>query len=35
MAVACEKFQNDKNLHVTDEVDARTWAHAWTAPIAH
>lgn len=29
----CEKFQNEKDLAATGEVDARTWALTWTAPI--
>lgn len=31
----CETFQQDKGLPVTGQVDAKTWALAWTAPITH
>jgi peptidoglycan hydrolase-like protein with peptidoglycan-binding domain len=31
----CETFQKEKGVPETGEVDARTWALAWTAPITH
>jgi hypothetical protein len=31
----CESFQHEKGVPATGEVDAKTWALAWTAPISH
>jgi N-acetylmuramoyl-L-alanine amidase/Putative peptidoglycan binding domain len=31
----CEAFQREKGATVSGEVDAHTWALAWTAPITH
>ena len=31
----CTSFQSEKGLPATGEVDAKTWALAWSAPITH